>query len=41
MRAAVATVLCLALVAGASARPGPAVNVNEWAHDVVDALKVI
>jgi quinol monooxygenase YgiN len=39
MRAAVLSVILLALVAGASARPGPAVNVNDWAHDVVSALK--
>lgn len=39
MRFAVIAVLLALGVAGASARPGPAVNVNEWAHDVVDALK--
>lgn len=36
---AVFNVLLLALVATAQARPGPAANVNEWAHDVVSALK--
>lgn len=38
--AAVAALLLALTVVGVSARPGPAVNVNEWAHDVVDALKV-
>lgn len=39
--AAVAALLLTLAVVGVSARPGPAVNVNEWAHDTVGALKVI
>lgn len=38
--AAFAALLLTLTVVGVSARPGPAVNVNDWAHDVVDALKV-
>lgn len=33
--------LLLTLTVAVSARPGPAVNVNEWAHDIVGALKVL
>jgi hypothetical protein len=38
--AAVAALLLTLAVASVAARPGPAVNVNAWAEDIVGALKV-
>jgi hypothetical protein len=39
--AIVAALLLAFTVASVSARPGPAVNVNAWAQDIVGAMKVI
>lgn len=38
--AAIAALLLTLAVASVAARPGPAVNVNAWAEDIVGALKV-